>query len=497
MQFLGQMQAMNWRGWAWTMAMQCTGNVLGYRKEMEANQWRAWDEIQQLQATRLTTLLHHAHRHIPYYRQPLDQLALSNLKREPGRVFDEFAQLPCLDKSTIRQQQAHLFTNERTKLRWWYDATGGSTGEPLQFVTDQPHFERRQAVRHLFDGWTGYQVGEPRLMLWGATRDHVPLRQRWRTHWMRRIKQEHWVNTFRLTPDDLEACVTYLQRMHPPHILAYAESLYELARWIEDQQVNVPPPRAMMTSASTLFPHMRALIEKVFAAPVFNRYGSRELGDVACECECHTGLHISPLTHYVEILNGAGKVIHGDEVGEIVVTAFANQTMPLIRYRTGDYGRWATGACDCGRTWPRLASVEGRIQDTLLTPSGAWISSAAINALFAAEKWIGRYQVVQVALNKLEVTLQLAAFPPTLPASAQGISATNSMDSGRIAQGIDYLPLARLTQLESSLRTLLSADCEIQIKIVAEIAPSTSGKHRPVVSHLPIGNLLHTQRSSL
>lgn len=455
--------------------MQLSGNTLAHLAELEAAQWQSWSTLRGQQHARLAALLEFAHRHVPYYRR---QMVTSGLISATGALqLDRFVHLPCLDKQTIRRHQTDLLADDLSQRRWWHDATGGSTGEPLQFVTDHAHHEWRQAVRHLFDRWTGYVIGEPRMVLWGAARDHVtwhalfhtsplPRYQSWRTYLARRVKQEYWVNTWRLTPQELDACVAYISRTRPQHILAYAESIYEVARTLEQRGVRLPPLKAVMTSASTLYPHMRRLIARIFQCAVFDRYGSRELGDIACECGEHNGLHISPLTHYVEILNHQGEVVQGDEVGEIVVTSLTNRAMPLIRYRTGDYGRWLTPApddpqthvCGCGLAWPRLAAIEGRVQDTLLTPTGTWISSAAVNRIFAQEAWVLRYQVVQPDFNRLLVYLQLATSQPARPDD--------------------------LARLRAALQTLLGVECTIHLEVVAAIAATPNGKHRPVYSQL-------------
>ena len=75
-----------------------------------------------------------------------------------------------------------------------------------------------------------------------------------------------------------------------------------------------------MTSAGILYPKYKELIEDVFHCPVFNRYGSREVGDIACDCEKHEGLHLNIFNHYIEIIDEEGKNCEPGKMGEIVVT---------------------------------------------------------------------------------------------------------------------------------------------------------------------------------
>ena len=48
--------------------------------------------------------------------------------------------------------------------------------------------------------------------------------------------------------------------------------------------------------------------------------------------------------------------------------------MPLIRYRIGDLGIQTDEKCACGRSWPLIKSIQGRINDYLVLPSGRKIS---------------------------------------------------------------------------------------------------------------------------
>jgi phenylacetate-CoA ligase len=60
------------------------------------------------------------------------------------------------------------------------------------------------------------------------------------------------------------------------------------------------------------------------------------------------------------------------EAGRLVSTSLLNVDMPFVRYVIGDRGRLAQAEerCDCGRTLPLLAGLEGRTNDLLLTRDG-------------------------------------------------------------------------------------------------------------------------------
>jgi phenylacetate-CoA ligase len=85
------------------------------------------------------------------------------------------------------------------------------------------------------------------------------------------------------------------------------------------------------------------------------------------------------------------------EIGEVVITDLTNLAMPFIRYANGDMAIPAEpGACPCGRAHPRLASVEGRVAETLTDGSGARVNGLVFNVVIAhLAHAIRQFQVVQ------------------------------------------------------------------------------------------------------
>lgn len=80
---------------------------------------------------------------------------------------------------------------------------------------------------------------------------------------------------------------------------------------------------------------------------------------VAGECEYKNGLHIWEDHFIAEIINpDTGEVLCPEKEGELVVPTLSRESMPLIRYRTGDLTALFTKLCPCGRVHARVAASQ-------------------------------------------------------------------------------------------------------------------------------------------
>ena len=382
-------------------------------KEMAATQFLPASRITELQADRLRLLLTHCLDMVPYYSEALTSSGSSwdSVRQHP---FEALHALPVLDKTTIRSRFEDLKSKDLKNRKWKYNTSGGSTGEPVRFVQDTSYTDWSTAAKELFDSWTGYRLGDPKVILWGSERDLRLGSDSRKTRLGRALRNHHWLNTFRMTDADMQNHVRRINAVRPVQILAYAESAYQLAKFIERMSLDVHAPHAVMTSAGMLQPHMREVIERVFRARVFDRYGSREVGDVSCECTEHQGQHVNPMTQFVEILNPKGEPCAPGEVGELAITVLSNMAMPLIRYRIGDLSSWADQACRCGRNWPLLNAVHGRVNSIIRTSAGAFDSAALGTLLYFKDSnkttpfgSFSRYQLIQVARDRINLKIHV------------------------------------------------------------------------------------------
>jgi phenylacetate-CoA ligase len=112
-------------------------------------------------------------------------------------------------------------------------------------------------------------------------------------------------------------------------------------------------------------PRLRAELERFWGAPVCMTYASTEAATVlGFECSARDGYHVNEFDFVVEIDRP-----DADGYGEVVFTTVNRVVMPLVRYRTGDLGRWVPGACRCGLPFRRLSAIRGRVDEQV---SCAW-----------------------------------------------------------------------------------------------------------------------------
>ncbi len=122
--------------------------------------------------------------------------------------------------------------------------------------------------------------------------------------------------------------------------------------------------KLMLGGSEPISKQTRSDLESFWGAPLCMIYTSTEAGtSLGWECLSRNGYHVNEFDFFVEIDKPGFE-----GYGEIVLTTVNRKVMPLIRYRTGDAGRWLTGDCTCGLPFRRL-SLRGRMDDQV---SSAW-----------------------------------------------------------------------------------------------------------------------------
>jgi len=95
---------------------------------------------------------------------------------------------------------------------------------------------------------------------------------------------------------------------------------------------------------------------------LYSTYASTEMQTAFTECGYGKGGHHHPELVHVELLGDNNMPVADGMPGEVTITTFGVEGMPLIRYKTGDMAKLYTEPCDCGRTTLRIGPILGRKQ---------------------------------------------------------------------------------------------------------------------------------------
>ncbi len=162
-------------------------------------------------------------------------------------------------------------------------------------------------------------------------------------------------------------------------------------------------PAAMVTTAVGMSGGLKRRLEKAYRCPVIDWYSLTETGPLGYACPKGGGFHVLPHDVYVEALDEDGNVTSGR--GEITVSGGRNPFIPLLRYRTGDWGRIESAPCSCGDKMARIVELEGRAPVLYRAANGAVVNPVDISRALR-EFPLVQHEFVQRADRSCELTVR-------------------------------------------------------------------------------------------
>jgi phenylacetate-CoA ligase len=246
-------------------------------------------------------------------------------------------------------------------------------------------------------------------------------------------------------------------------IFGYPSAIYVLC--LHAQKQNKPlrhlGVKVVFVTGEVLLPHQRELISETFNCPVADGYGGRDSGFIAHECP-QGGMHIMGDAVIVEVLDTGGRPVAPGQAGEIVVTDLYSHEAPFIRYATGDVGVFSDSSCRCGRSLPLFERIEGRANDSIVTPDGRVINSLALIYSVREISGIEHFRIFQKAVDRFYV---------------------------EVVRNQDFR-IQDEEQIRESWTKLLRSSIQITFEYLPSLHVERSGKFRHVVSEVPAGKRL-------
>jgi phenylacetate-CoA ligase len=189
----------------------------------------------------------------------------------------------------------------------------------------------------------------------------------------------------------------------------YALHLADVA---EEEEIDIANSSVRLTihagEPGASLPATRRRIETAWGARCSDHAGATEIGAWGFECEAGSGFHVNEGEFLIEIIDQATGQATNE--GELVITNLGRIGMPVIRYRTGDAVKLASGPCECGRTFTRLeGGVKGRT-DGVLVVRGINVYPSALENIVRRFPEVGEFAVDlhrRHELDEMEVRVEV------------------------------------------------------------------------------------------
>ena len=351
--------------------------VVAKLKELRHNDHLTEKEIRNLQDEKLQRLVQHCYKTVPYYTKLFDRLGI---KPEQIRTREDLKVLPVLTKQIIRDNYNDLFSTSVDPKRLRNKSTGGSTGTPLKFCTDNAEWSSWKASTLRAWEWYGLHLGDKIFSLGGNSINQKNNIFSFKGLYDRIIMRNNKYSSADVSDECMQRHYNTLMKLKPSAIRGYGSALYILARYIEKNNLPVCPVKVVLTTGEVLVPDYRRKLQEVFKAPVYDAYGAGDGGILSHECPKHEGLHISEESCIIEITDEQGNPKPDGITGQVCTTDLDNYAFPFLRYLVGDMAYIKKEKCSCGRASRLIGEVMGRAgkliynkQGTPISPIMLWI----------------------------------------------------------------------------------------------------------------------------
>ncbi|MEP6261951.1 MAG: AMP-binding protein [Gillisia sp.] len=314
--------------------------------------------IKELQWLQLKKQLLYLQLHSPFYKK---MLAKGNIDISTINTLTDFRKLPLTTKEDLQEYNEEFISVPREEIID-HVTTSGTLGKPVSLALNNADLDRltinelesfkiagvhkedvvqiTTTLDRRFMAGLAYFLGLRKLGA-GIVRTGSGL------------PQLQWDSIERFKPKYIVAVPSFLLKMveyAKENSIDYKNSSLKAAICIGE------PVRKIDYELNTLGER----IKELWDIEIFSTYASTEMATAFTECEFHTGNHAQPELIFSEILDQEGKHVIPGEIGELVITTLQMQTMPLLRFATGDMLTYTEEPCNCGRNTLRLSPVVGR-----------------------------------------------------------------------------------------------------------------------------------------
>lgn len=362
---------------------------------------------------------------VPFYRNLYKKAGIDIRKISS---YDEFCQLPLLNKITYRNELFSFFPDKFAEkidinvlkngtfreidsmlasIKCNMVITSGSTGVPLKVIHSDADDHRAYSIMNNFrKKYLGQQIFDKYLWV-------LPMNDRTKEYFydsnVNYIQNTYGIDYFlaNYTKKNLEKLHQLVLNMKPSWISCSPSMLFEYAKFLYENNYKYDFSYIELHS-EPLYDWQYETIRKSFDGVLKLVYSSNEVNFIGTMCS--NGLYrILTDNVFVELLDTDVS----SEFKKVIVTSLSYYDFPIIRYELGDLARQRID--NCGNSFIELCKF--RDADMIVSDSGELCEPYIVfdSVVFLCEKYnvcINKYTIIQKKVNLFEYHFsQVEAIP--------------------------------------------------------------------------------------
>jgi phenylacetate-CoA ligase len=396
-------------------------------------------------------LVRHAWERVPYYRQWMKAAGA-----EPGdvRTAEDLGRMPLVDKLELTEHPEEFAAEGYERCDGATLVSSGTAGRRRSLRYDaRALYEalaagRRQRIvlRHFIGKEAGYREAV-------INREECVGTQL-RRFWEERLMVPGRVELRRRSFDPampFEELLAGVNEFRPDSFLGYGSHLGAFLRWVFETGRRIARPLVVVYGADAMSKADRKIIEEQLCIPVVSVYQAAEALRIGYQCEEQRGFHISTDQVAVRVVNAAGGEAGPGERGEVILTNLTNRATVVMNYRLGDLVTVGARRCGCGRTFPLIEEIDGRLDDLIVRPGGTRVHALSILPRLQAVEGVRQVQLVQEEMEQFRLRVVWG-------------------------RGCEQ----RVGELAERLRVVLGASAQVTVEAVERLEQEPSGKVKSV-----------------
>lgn len=294
-------------------------------------------ELLNLQKDKLQKFLIFSYEKSDFYKSYFDK---NNFNPYEVDFIEGYKNLPELHKSDLLENSQSIHSSVNNKCR--PAVTSGTSGQALKFQRSEVWDSTNRASVMRGYSWHGVKVWEKNGYFWGYNLQSKDAKKVGILDLLQNRKR-----LFRFDKKSIQAFSGSIR--NASYLGGYSSMIYQVAKTSNELGLSFSNIKMVKGTSETILPSYQDEVVKAFGKRMISEYGATETGLIAFECE-YGSLHVNMENLYLET----------NDSDEVIVTNFASDSFPIIKYNIGDIAKVSEEICSCGREHIIISELIGR-----------------------------------------------------------------------------------------------------------------------------------------